>query len=115
MYDRLSTVASISNTTQYVLALSATRIGEAAEYLGPSVVRTRKAASEGRLPSRRTGSGHRIFDRADLDAYLVRPASECAGATPERVAALYLPGVGLDRARGFAGPSGKDVAGERSW
>ena len=54
-----------------------------------SVVGVRKAASERRLPSRRTGSGHRIFDRADLDAYLGRPASECVGATPERVEALY--------------------------
>ncbi|MFC9766239.1 IS607 family transposase [Rhodococcus jostii] len=65
------------------------RIGEAAEYLGMSVVGVRKAASEGRLPSRRTGSGHRIFDRADLDSYLGRPASACAGASPGRVEALY--------------------------
>ena len=54
---RLSTVASISNTIRYVLTLSTTRIGEAAQYLGPSAVRTRTAASEGRLPSRRTGFG----------------------------------------------------------
>src|SRR5574340_1600797 len=65
------------------------RIGEAAEYLGMSVAGVRKAASEGRLPSRRTGAGHRVFDRADLDAYLGRPAPAPARAARERVEALY--------------------------
>lgn len=47
----------------------------------------RKAAAEGRLPSRRTGSGQRIFEQADLDLYLGRPA---AGRTPSaRIEALY--------------------------
>lgn len=54
-----------------------------------SVVGVRKASSEGRLPSRRTGAGHRIFDRADLDAYLGRPAPGSSGPAPERVEALY--------------------------
>ncbi|BAH54956.1 recombinase family protein [Rhodococcus opacus] len=49
------------------------RSGEAAAYLNVSVVGVRKAASAGRLPSRRTGSGQRVFDRADLDVYLGRP------------------------------------------
>ncbi len=34
-------------------------------------------------------SGHRIFDRPDLGSYLGRPGWECAGATPERVEAVY--------------------------
>ncbi|WP_374229557.1 hypothetical protein [Rhodococcus opacus] len=38
----------------------------------------RKAASGGRLPSRRTGSGQRVVDRDDLDAYLGPPIGECS-------------------------------------
>jgi len=64
------------------------RIGEAAGYLGMSVVGVRKAAEEGRLPCRRSGSGQRLFDRADLDAYLGRPATGGAEGR-ERVEALY--------------------------
>ncbi|MCQ4120452.1 hypothetical protein NOF53_14960 [Rhodococcus sp. FXJ9.536] len=41
-----------------------------------SVVVVRKTASEGRLPSRRRGSGQRVFDRADLEACLGRPAPD---------------------------------------
>ncbi len=63
------------------------RIGEAAEYLGMSVAGVRKAASEGRLPCRRTASGQRVFDREDLDAYLRRPAQ--TSSTRERVEAWY--------------------------
>jgi len=63
------------------------RIGEAAEYLNMSVVGVRKAAAEGRIPSRRTGSGQRIFERADLDAYLGRPAAVCNPSV--RIEALY--------------------------
>lgn len=64
------------------------RIGEAARYLGMSVVGVRKAAEEGRLPFRRSGSGQRLFDRSDLDAYLGRPVpvEEVGG---ERVEAWY--------------------------
>ncbi|WP_133169286.1 IS607 family transposase [Rhodococcus opacus] len=64
------------------------RIGEAAAYLNMSVVGVRKAASEGRLPSRRTGSGQRVFDRTDLDAYLGRPPAPDK-APADRVEALY--------------------------
>ncbi|MHA4854720.1 hypothetical protein L1080_035130 [Rhodococcus sp. MSC1_016] len=53
-----------------------------------SVVGVRKAASEGRLPSRRTGSGQRVFDRTDLDAYLGRPPA-LDKAPVDRVEALY--------------------------
>jgi putative resolvase len=52
-----------------------------------SVVGVRKAASEGRLPSGRMSSGHRVFDREDLDAYLGRPRA--AVWASERVEALY--------------------------
>ena len=48
----------------------------------------RKAASEGRLPSLRTGSGQRVFDRTDLDAYLGRPPA-LDKAPADRVEALY--------------------------
>ena len=64
------------------------RIGEAAAYLNMSVVGVGKAASEGRLPSRRTGSGQRVFDRTDLDAYLGRPPA-LDKALVDRVEALY--------------------------
>jgi putative resolvase len=63
------------------------RIGEAAAYLNMSVVGVRKAASEGRLPSRRTGSGQRVFDRENLDVYLGRPTPESVPA--DRAEALY--------------------------
>ncbi|MFC0448564.1 hypothetical protein [Rhodococcus jostii] len=56
------------------------RIGEAAACLNMSVVEVRKAASEGRLPSRRTGSGRRVFDREDRDVYLGRPTPESVRA-----------------------------------
>lgn len=65
------------------------RIGEAAEYLGMSVVGVRKATEEGRLPCRRSRSGQRLFDRADLDAYLGRPAPAMDPGGRERVEALY--------------------------
>ncbi|MFC9837210.1 hypothetical protein ACFVKB_25850 [Rhodococcus sp. NPDC127530] len=52
-----------------------------------SVVGVRKAASEGRLPSRRTGSGQRVVDREDLDVYLGRPTPESVRA--DRAEALY--------------------------
>lgn len=64
------------------------RIGEAADYLGMSVVGVRKAAVEGRLPFRWSGSGQRLFDRADLDVYLGRPARD-DDDEPVRVEALY--------------------------
>jgi putative resolvase len=64
------------------------RTGEAAAYLNMSVVGVRKAASEGRLPSRRTGSGQRVFDRTDLDAYLGRPPA-LDKAPADRVEAWY--------------------------
>ncbi len=64
------------------------RIGEAADYLGMSVVGVRKAAREGRLPFRRSGSGQRLFDQADLDAYLGRRAP-AVDAVIGRVEALY--------------------------
>jgi hypothetical protein len=59
----------------YYLILADVRIGSAAEYLGMSVVGVRKAAVEGRLPFRWSTSGQRLFDQADLDAYLGRPAA----------------------------------------
>lgn len=65
------------------------RIGETAEYLGMSVVGVRKAAEEGRLPCRRSASGQRLFDRADLDAYLGRPAPADEVGGRQRVEALY--------------------------
>ncbi|MFD9670178.1 hypothetical protein ACFWAY_53180 [Rhodococcus sp. NPDC059968] len=79
------------------------------------MVGVREAASEGRLPSRRTGSGHRILDRADLDSYRRRPASVCAEGDSRAGGGSVLPVGGLDRARGVASRSGKDVAGERYW
>src|SRR5215467_9269086 len=65
------------------------RIGEAAEYLGMSVVGVRKAAEEGRLPCRRSRSGHRLFDRADLDAYQGRSTPVIDPGGRERLEALY--------------------------
>jgi putative resolvase len=65
------------------------RIGEAAEYLGMSVVGVRKAAVEGRLPCRRSASGQRLFDRTDLDVYLGRPVTAVGDRARERVEALY--------------------------
>jgi putative resolvase len=65
------------------------RIGETAGYLGMSVVGVRKAAEEGRLPCRRSASGQRLFDRADLDAYLGRPVPVADAGGRERVEALY--------------------------
>ncbi|BCI84426.1 hypothetical protein MTY66_61310 (plasmid) [Mycolicibacterium sp. TY66] len=65
------------------------RIGAAADYLGMSVVGVRKAAVEGRLAFRWSASGQRLFDRADLDAYLGRPAPDPDGVIGERVEALY--------------------------
>jgi putative resolvase len=63
------------------------RIGEAADYLGMSVVGVRKASREGRLPFRRSGSGQRLFEQADLDTYLGRPVA--VGGGVRRVEALY--------------------------
>ncbi|MDT2009191.1 hypothetical protein FXW78_44080 [Rhodococcus opacus] len=63
------------------------RIGEAAAYPSMSVVGVRKAVSEGRLPSRRTRSGRRVFDREDRDVYLGRPTPESVRA--DRAEALY--------------------------
>lgn len=55
-----------------------------------SVVGVRKAAVEGRLPFRWSASGQRLFDSADLDAYLGRPAApDGEGVVGERVEALY--------------------------
>jgi putative resolvase len=73
------------------------RIGAAADYLGMSVVGVRKAAREGRLPFRRSGSGQRLFDQADLDAYLGRRAP-VVDAVIGRVEALYC------RVSGSTGP-----------
>ncbi|MGV7352572.1 IS607 family transposase [Mycobacterium kansasii] len=64
------------------------RIGEAAEYLGMSVVGVRKAAVEGRLPFRWSAARQRLFEQADLDAYLGRPASLAVGSAG-RLEALY--------------------------
>ncbi|MFD6062358.1 helix-turn-helix domain-containing protein [Rhodococcus wratislaviensis] len=83
------------------------RIGEAAAYLNMSVVGVRKAASEGRLPSRRTGSGQRVFDREDLDVYLGRPTRDCYS---QQGGSVVLPGVRLDRSGILARQSGKDAA-----
>lgn len=65
------------------------RIGAAADYLGMSVVGVRKAAVEGRLAFRWSASGQRLFDQADLDAYLGRRAPDADAAVGERVEALY--------------------------
>jgi predicted site-specific integrase-resolvase len=46
-----------------------------------------RLGSEGRLPSRRIGSGQRVFDRADLDTYHCRPATD--NAPVDRVEALH--------------------------
>lgn len=54
-----------------------------------SVVGVRKAAVEGRLAFRWSGSGQRLFDRADLDAYLGLPVPGPGGEAGERVEALY--------------------------
>jgi putative resolvase len=54
--------------------------------LGISVVGARKAAERGRLECRRSGSGQRVFDRANLDAYLGRPVP--AADAGRRVEAL---------------------------
>ena len=56
-------------------------------YLNMSVVGVRKAASDGRFPSRRTSSDQRVFDREDLDIYLGRPTPESVRA--DRAEALY--------------------------
>lgn len=64
------------------------RIGAAGGDLGMSVVGVRKAAAKGRLPFRWSASGQRLFDQADLDAYLGRPAGD-GEAPDERVEALY--------------------------
>lgn len=63
------------------------RIGEAARYLKMSVIGVRVAATQGRLPCLTTASGHRIFLKSDLDAYLGLPAN--ADAPKLRVEALY--------------------------
>lgn len=54
-----------------------------------SVVGVRKAAVEGRLPFRWSASGQRLFDQADLDAYLGRPAPDADAIEGDRVEALY--------------------------
>ncbi|ABG97139.1 possible DNA-binding protein [Rhodococcus jostii RHA1] len=84
------------------------RIGEAAAYLNMSVVGVRKAASEGRLPSRRTGSGQRVVDRQDLDVYLGRPTPEsvpapagwkrCTAGCPARPVRIQARQLGKDAA-----------------
>jgi molybdopterin-binding protein len=42
------------------------RIGQAAELLGVSADTVRRWADDGRLPTRRTGGGHRVVDAAAL-------------------------------------------------
>jgi molybdopterin-binding protein len=44
--------------------VSEIRIGQAAELLGVSVDTVRRWADDGRLPTRRTGGGHRVVDGA---------------------------------------------------
>lgn len=63
------------------------RISEAARYLKMSVIGVRTAANEGRLPCTVSASGHRIFQRADLDRYLGRDPA--LPAARPRVEALY--------------------------
>jgi excisionase family DNA binding protein len=88
------------------------RTGEAAAYLNMSVVGVRKAASEGRLPSRRIGSGQRMFDRTDLDAYLGRPPAPDK-APADRVEAWYCRVSGSTGQESSLAHSGVDVARER--
>jgi excisionase family DNA binding protein len=83
------------------------RVGEAAEYLEMSVVGVRKAAEPGRLPCPRSASGQRLFDRADLDAYLGRPVPVADAGGRERVEALYC------RVSGSTGPESSLAIQER--
>ncbi len=46
--------------------MSELRIGQAAELLGVSPDTVRRWADDGRLPTRRTGGGHRVVDGAAL-------------------------------------------------
>ena len=66
------------------------RIGEAATYLGMSVIGVRQAAKAGRLASTISGGGHRLFDVADLDRYLGRPPAVVTASAAPRVEALYV-------------------------
>lgn len=50
--------------------MSEFRLGEVAAYAGVSVDTVRRWADAGRLPTRRTGGGHRVADGADVAALL---------------------------------------------
>lgn len=58
--------------------------GAAAKYLGLHVRTVQRLDREGKLPARRTSTGRRYFDRADLDGYLGRTS-----ATVPRVPVAY--------------------------
>src|SRR6266508_3919122 len=61
-----------------ISGVSELRIGQAAELLGVSADTVRRWADDGRLPTRRTGGGHRVVDGAALAALAVEQAK-----TPE--------------------------------
>ncbi|ABG93565.1 hypothetical protein RHA1_ro01752 [Rhodococcus jostii RHA1] len=83
------------------------RIGEAAAYLNMSVVGVRKAASEGRLLSRRTGSvSESSIGRISTSTW-VDLHRRVFGPTGGSV---VLPGVRLDRSKILARQSGEDAA-----
>jgi molybdopterin-binding protein len=54
--------------------VSEVRIGQAAELLGVSVDTVRRWADDGRLPTRRTGGGHRVVDGAALAEFAAQHA-----------------------------------------
>jgi molybdopterin-binding protein len=55
--------------------VSEIRIGQAAELLGVSVDTVRRWADDGRLPTRRTGGGHRVVDGAAVAALAAEQAA----------------------------------------
>lgn len=63
------------------------RVADAARYLGMSPSGVRAAARAGRLPHTVSASGQRIFDRAELDAYMGKKTSN---EPLKRVEALYV-------------------------
>ena len=57
------------------------RPGQVAEILGTSVDTVRRWMDAGRIPSRRTGDGHRVVDGAELARYLVEAGAGRAPST----------------------------------
>ena len=77
------------------MAVSTFRLGQVAELLGVSVDTVRRWADAGRLPTTRSGGGHRLVDGAELARFLEdgAPAPPTDDVVVSRSARNRFPGI----------------------